>query len=109
MPVPIAAMTRGTPVCRHSARGRPPHLPWSIDGCGNDPQAGHRDHYRQDVVLDRVDFAVAVDLDHLLRVARLPIQPKKWWRIPNGHIQLHQTCPPIMVIAMITKPHTKLR
>ena len=36
---------------------------------GDDPEAGHGDHCGQDVVLDRVNLAVPVDLDHLLGVA----------------------------------------
>ena len=53
---------RGPPRCtpRRSARGEPDRR--------DDPEAGHRDHRREDVVLQRVDAPVAVDLDHLLGV-----------------------------------------
>ena len=46
-----------------------PDLAGSVDRCRNDPEPGHGDHGGQDVVLDSVDLAVSVDLDHLLGVA----------------------------------------
>ena len=81
-----------------------PDLAGSVDRCRNDPEAGYGDHGGQDVVLDGVDLAVPIDLDHLLGVGQLPMIPKMWCRMPNGHIQLHQTRPSIIVMAMITGP-----
>ena len=43
-------------------------LAGGIERRRDDPEAGHREHRGQDVILDRVDLPVAVDLDDLLGV-----------------------------------------